>query len=708
MSSRPATKKIHHQAHFVLRLSLLSSALGLAYGSANAQSTPAEKTLSEISVTANPLGNTLFDLTSPVTSLSGRNLTIKQESSLGETLNGEAGVSSTYFGPNASRPIIRGLDGDRIRLMQNGAGLVDASSLSFDHAAPLEPLLTEKIEVVRGAAALMYGGNAVGGVVNTIDNRIPKQAIDGQTGSVEARYGGAETERAGAAVIETGDGQWALHADVTKRQTSDLKIPGFAHSARQRQLDDPTLEQARDRLPNSAANTDGGAVGISRTWNTGYVGASYSGYNSTYGTVAEPDVNIRMRSDRFDMAGENRQMEGFVQSVKFNFNANDYEHKEFDVPTGDIGTTFKNKGFEARVEATHQAITTRFGQVKGAFGLQVSQIKFSALGDEAFVPQTKTDAMALFAFEELVHGNWRFNLGARIEHNKVRSDGGGPTDPNTGTLRFDPAQTKHFTPTSFALGTIYQYAPGYALAANLSHTDRAPTFYELFANGPHAATGRYELGDTNMQMEQSNSLDLAWRIKQGAHSGSVGVFYTRFNNFVGLFDTTNTRDGDGLLNSGATDALPEQIYRQVRAVFKGIEAEGRFQVWQQGPGKLELLLRGDITRATNQDNGEPIPRIAPARLMTGLAYSQGAWNGGLQVTHAYAQNRIPTGDFPTMGYTQVNADISYRLPIGQTDWLLFAKLYNLTNADIRSASSILRDISPYGERSVKVGVRVVF
>jgi iron complex outermembrane receptor protein len=238
-------------------------------------------------VTGNPLGSELFDLAPPVSVLQGQDLLLRRRSTLGETLDGLPGVSSTYFGPNASRPVIRGLDGDRIRILQNGAGVLDASSLSFDHAVSVDPLVIERAEVVRGPAALLYGGTAVGGVVNVIDNRIPQAQLDGPSGRAEARYGGAEREKAAAGVFELGHGNFAVHADAYQRRTDDLRIKGPNVSARL-QAQDPTLPVTQGTLPNSAARSEGGGLGASYVWAKGHLGLSYSGFDTRYGTVAEP------------------------------------------------------------------------------------------------------------------------------------------------------------------------------------------------------------------------------------------------------------------------------------------------------------------------------------------------------------------------------------------------------------------------------------
>ncbi|TFW70180.1 TonB-dependent receptor, partial [Methylotenera oryzisoli] len=245
--------------------------------------------LPTVPVTGNPLGVASDELVVPVAVISGRELSLKRESTLGDTLNGIPGVSATQFGPNASRPVIRGLDGERVRIMQNGTSILDASSLSFDHAVGVDPLIIEQIDVVRGPAALLYGGSAVGGVVNAIDHRIPKEQLEGATGRAEMRFGGPSNTRNGAAVIDVGNGVIAIHADAYTRKTSDLDIPGYALSRRKSEQDN-TPRENRGKLVNSSAEGDGGALGAALTFDNGYIGTSFSTMNNNYGVVAEENV----------------------------------------------------------------------------------------------------------------------------------------------------------------------------------------------------------------------------------------------------------------------------------------------------------------------------------------------------------------------------------------------------------------------------------
>ncbi|MEN5032228.1 TonB-dependent receptor [Pseudomonas sp. Ps21-P2] len=641
-------------------------------------------------ITANPLGNE--QLASPSTVLTGDKLTLAQRGSLGETLNNQPGVSSSYFGPGASRPIIRGLDGDRIRILRNGVGALDASSLSYDHAVPLDPVNVDRIEIVRGPAALLYGGSAIGGVVNTLDNRIPVESIEGIHGSGELRYGGADTTRSSAGKLEAGNGQFALHIDANARNFNDLRIPGYARTSDQRTREEGDDE--KHRLGNSDGRQDGGAVGGSYTWDDGYAGVSYSNYDSNYGSPAEQDVRIRMEQDHYAFASEIRNLSGPFTSVKLDAGYTDYKHME--IEDGEIGTTFKNKGYETRVEARHQPI----GPLNGVVGAQVTRGEFSALGDEAFVPQTDTNAGALFILEELQSSDrLMLSLGGRLEHTTV--------DPDAkGNMRFNSAdRSSSFTTGSLSSGVVYTLTPVWSLAATLGYTERAPTFYELYANGAHVATGTYEVGDVDLSKEKAVSSDLALRFDNGAHKGSVGVFYSHFSNYIGLLSSGRSLNDEGEEDA---DGIPEFTYSGVRARFAGFEAQDHWKLAETRYGNIALELSGDYTRAKNLDTGEALPRIAPLRLNSGLLWELDKWQARVDVEHASSQHNVPDNESGTDGYTTLGASAGYKFDLGGSQWLAFVNGENLTNQTVRYASSILRDIAPAQGRSVEVGLRTNF
>lgn len=687
---------------------LASAGLASGVHAQEAAAEPAPQTLKEVVVTANPLGSDLNEMVAPVSTLGGDALTVRQASSLGETLNSLPGVTSTYFGPNASRPIIRGLDADRIKVLQNGGSTLDASTLSYDHAVPIDPLVAEKIEVVRGPAALMYGGNAIGGVVNVIDNRIPRDPITGVSGAADVSGTiGGDKGRNASGLIEAGNGQFAVHADAFVRQTSDLKIPGYARSGNLRATQ-PLPEgesEAYGKIPNTNAHQEGGAMGGSYTWADGFVGANFSTYRNDYGTPAEEAARIKMRQDRYAVEGEARnlsnQTNGIIEAVKGKFGYTDYEHRE--IEDGETGTVFKNHGWDARIEATHGKI----GNMSGVIGTQFGHTNFSALGEEAFVPSTATDNAAIFVFEELplvASGDLKLNLGGRLDHSSVKASA-------NGNDRFTDAN-RSFNAGSASAGLLWKLDPVWSVTSNLSYTERAPTFYELYANGPHLATGSFEVGDPNANKERATSIDLGVRFKQGPHSGSVSGYYSRFQNYLALENTGTFRDEEGnVVAAGSDGALPELRYLGVPATLYGFEAEGKTRLFQKmltTSDTLDFEARADYVHGENRETGEPLPRLSPLRLGGALVYGAGAWGARVDVNWNARQSRVPSGDTPTDAYTTLGVALTYKLKVSGVQTLLYVRGDNLTNEEARSATSILRDIAPLPGRSVKIGMRTSF
>ena len=658
--------------HSYFKLSPLACACALC--SAMAQTTPGE-----IIITGNPLGREQTSV--PASALGRSDLIERGQSTLGETLSGLPGVSSTYFGPNASRPIIRGLDGDRIRVLNNSASSVDVSALSFDHAVPLDVLSTERIEVLRGPAALQYGGSAVGGVVNVIDNRIPREPLSGLSGKAQLQGATGNRERSAAALLEFGNERWAWHVDGFDRHTGDVRVPLSLAC-------DKTGEtRYAPRICNSASQSRGGAVGANTFWDHGYLGASVNTHQSDYGTVAEDQVTIGMKTTRYALEVQQRQLPGWFESVKGRLSHTDYRHTEFD--NGAPGTVFANRGQDLRIEARHRALLGW----QGVLGAQVESGRFSAVGDEAFAPFSQTRSQALFVHEVLPTAWGQFNAGTRWESVRVSSLGNPSLD------RFEVG-TRAFAPWSLAAGTLVQIAPAWRLTGNAAMTQRAPKDYELFANGPHLATHAWEVGNSQLGLEKSRSLDagLAWQ--SGPHRMGITAFASDFDNFIALLATGQTQD-----------SLPVQTYQGVKARFRGLEAGGRQRLWQAA-STLDLDWRADIVRARNDSTGEPLPRIAPLRLGATLAYAQGPWHAKFGADWHAAQHRVPAGSVATAAYTLANASVSYRqkLPGLTLDW--FARIDNLTNQLAYSPTSILTSTafgkSPLPGRSFKLGVQAGF
>ncbi len=680
--------------------STLAVACAALCAAATAQTTLAthsssEPILAPITVTANPLGGS--DVIAPAQAVSGSGLLLRQQSTLGEALNGLPGVSSSYFGPNASRPIIRGLDGDRIRILSNSGATMDASALSYDHAVALDPIAVERIEVLRGPGALLYGGSAVGGVVNVIDNRIPKERMQGMLGKVDFGLSSGNSGKNGAFMIETGNDRFALHTDVSARSSGDVSVPLSLACT------NPASPATQKKICNSPADAKGGAIGGSLFFGQSRIGLSVSSFNTQYGTVAEDEVTIDMNSLRTALDADFK-MGGFVDSVQVQASNTRYKHTEFEGASA--GTVFNNKGNDVRLQAKH----AKLGNLSGVIGLQLDNNRFSADGAEAFAPYSKTSQQALFVYEEAAFNWGKLSFGGRMEDVKVQSFG------NPIVARFAPAQRK-FTPSSYATGALFNLSPAWQLTGNFAATERAPKDYELFADGPHIATAAYEVGDANLRKEKSTSFDVGARWKSGAHLAQINIFSSRFKNYTLLGNTGNTRGADAELNPVDADAdgvadgsgegiFPEYAYSQVPARFTGFELSGSWRLLDAAH-KLDLQWRMDSTRASNTATGQALPRISPLRVGATLAWTQGAWAAKLGFDRN-AQAR----DGTAAGYTMINAALTYKIKAKDGDLLWFARLDNASDKLAYSATSILTTSAagkaPLPGRSLKVGLQANF
>jgi len=645
---------------------------------AQADPAPAES-LDKVVVTGNPLKSQV--LAQPSDSLGGDQLVLTRAANLGDTLQGLPGVAATNFGPNASRPSIRGLDGDRVRILNNSGASVDASSLSFDHGVAIDPLVIDKVEVLRGAAALLYGGNAVGGVVNTLDNRIPRAFTPGLSGAAEVRLGGAARDRSGAVVLDGGSGQansgFGWHVDLAGRDADDQRTPRFSS---------PTENgsESRTSVRNSAARSHGGAVGGSVFFQGGFAGVSVDDYRTDYGTTAEADVTIRMQRQRLATAGEWAAPDGPIHRVSWQLSRNRYEHVEME---GDVaGTTFKSTGTDGRLEVEHAAI----GPFKGLVGLQTEALDFSALGEEAFVPSTRTRNTGVFLLEQAKLGGVAWSAGARTERVTVDSAGG---------ERFGDAQSRRFRPSSLALSGVYPLSEAWSLSANLNRTERAPAYYELFANGLHLASAAYERGDAGLGLEKSKGADLGLKWEGDGSHVHVNVYETRFSSYIALQATGETADNGG-------QGVPVYAFQAVPARLRGVEVEGR---WQVSPA-LALLSQLDAVHGNNRSTGEPLPRLAPLRAMLGLEARQGDWTAKLEWRGAARQTRVAQFDTPTPGYGTLRLSVARQLRWGRTDALWYLKLDNLTNQLAYNATAVptIRELAPQPGRSAQTGLQVRF
>ncbi len=648
-----------------------------------AQTEPAQKVL----ITGNPWRDESPQAATSV--LQGVPLLLQRGSALGEPLDGLPGVAATYFGPNANRPVVRGQDGDRIRLLANGGASLDAASLSFDHAVPLDPLVVERVEVLRGPAALLYGGSAVGGVVNVIDNRIPDAPVGRLTGAVEGRFGGAANERSGGLLLEAGSDRFSLHADAFTRRTGDLRVPAF-----DRPDEDGGSTPSR-RIVNSGSAAEGGALGGAWLWQGGHLGLSLDTYRNDYGTVAEADVTIGMQRDRLALAGDTRLARGPFATVRGQFAWTDYRHTEFE---GDeVGTVFRNRGQDGRLEAVQRPLTLGGGQLDGVVGLQFEHARFVADGDEAFVPTTDSRMLGVFIVERWRVGGTLLSAGLRRESVRVHSDGDAPDSEEP---RFGGATSRQFNPTMASLGLSQTLAPGWDLSLNLAHTERAPTAYELYANGVHVATAAFERGDPDQPLERGRhaELSLAWR--DGPHELKATTFHSRFSRYIALLPTGETSvDEDG-------GELPVYAFESVPATLRGLEFEGRWRVLDSA-WRLDLGGQADLLHGDNRRDGEPLPRMAPKRLTLTADLQHGAWGLQARWRHAPSQSQVPADDSATPAWSMWDLALTWQAKTAQGQLLWFLRGTNLGDrlAYNATTTATLRPLSPLPGRSVQTGVQ---
>lgn len=659
--------------------------------------------LDDIVVTASPLARAADEISAPTSVLAAEALARRQQPTLGETLAGLPGVDATYFGPGASRPVIRGLGGDRVRVLTGGVGTLDASVVSPDHAVSLDPLLIERIEVVRGPAALLYGGGAIGGVVNVIDGRIPETLPAGPlTGRFEVRGDTAAGERAAAGVLAGAAGKWAWRLDGFHRETDDIEIPGFAETAALLADHDEAEEgpAAFGSLPNSATKTSGGAFGLSYINGKGHLGFSYTGFDSLYGVpghehghAEEPeeaeeeesheeehgDVRIDLRQRRWDIHGEWLAPVGLLRAARFQLGLADYEHTELE---GDeIGTRFTNDAHEGRLELLHEKI----GDVEGALGWQFARSDFKAVGEEAFMPPSVTRNQAVFVYEELMRGDWTAQFGSRIERQKITpaAASGLPARRHTGE--------------TFTAGLIWRMSEAGSLAFSASANERAPNAQELYADGPHAGTGAYEVGDPALGVEKSRGLDLSYRHRRGVVTGEVSVFLNRFDGYIYQEATGAEEDG-----------LPVLAFVQRDAKLCGAEAELVFHLHETKDSVADIRLFADSVRATNTSDNTPLPRTTPVRFGAGFDWERGPWSLSAEWRRVQRQDRLAPSETATAGHDLVGLAAAWRFDAGHAHGELFVQGRNLLDETARVHTSFLKDVAPLPGRSFTAGLRLKF
>lgn len=615
---------------------------------------------------------------------------------LGAALSGLPGLDSTWYGPNSNRPIVRGLDGHRVVIVANGMPSLDASAVSYDHNAPVNPLSLNKIEVLRGPAALRYSGGAAGGVISATDDAIALRPVTGVTGRVQLQADSASHRLAAATSVDAGNGLYALHVDGFASHAGNYDAPSGYRGG----------SLVDGRIDNSGSAQRGGTLGFSLTGDRGAIGFSVGQTRDRYGVIVDPATTIDMRSTTYALKAERRQVADWLNSIQLSVSHTNYQHQELD--DGVPATTFRNRGSSVRLGLNSDALGLNWD-----YGLQYTGFEFSALGDESFLPVTQTRQWAGFAVGQGSFGRWHYSLGTRVERVSVESAGEG----SSGVSRFGVAQTQQSTPVSASLNLAYEFAPNWQVITTLSHNERAAAFDELYANGPHDATAAYELGDPNLSRERSHTLEAGLRWQAGDAKFSATGYVSQYQNFIGLMGTDRCRDEDGAeVTCGMADALPEFDYQGVRARLVGAELSAQHPLAQWGAQKLSGRLTANALRADNLTAGEPLPRIAPYSITPALIWQTGAMSLELNTPLVARQTRVPVTDSAgaTPGYALVNLKASGSLGAvfgsGAVGTLWYVSLENLTNRTAYVASSIdtMRLLAPKPGRSLNAGVQLAF
>lgn len=654
-----------------------------------------DKMLDEIVVTA-PTSQTQKNSVPPAIVLKGDELRMKIGHSLGETLKGELGINSQSFGPGVGTPVIRGQAGPRVRILSNGIGSNDASSFSPDHATSAEPLLAERIEVLRGPATLMYGSGAIGGVVNIIDNRIPDSMPDKPIGGAfEQRFDSTSDETSSTMKIEAGHGPIAYHLDGFYRHRGNLAIGGSAIDTAKASITDPSLEivdNPKGHLNNTGAEAISGSAGFSWIGEPGFAGASINHLENNYGIApdgtGEETVRIALRQEKYDFKSELIEPLRFAKSLRARLGYTDYQHTE--ISNRAPGAFFTNQSYEGRLELDHKDI----GRLHGTAGFQAQASDFDAiekLTGAAIVPHSLINSYSVFALESFDAGPVVYQLGTRIEQADIQPDG---------------MKNLAYTPVSASASALWTIDKLHQLNLAVTRSSRAPQVQELLANGYHDATRSFERGNLNLQEETSYNLDLGYRFKSDWLRAEFDLFHNWASDYI--YQQRSGEFVDEAGNPCTTDCKPVLVSSQQNAIFKGYEAKLIFPVLENRYGLLELTLFSDYTRGKFV-NGSDVPRMPPLRYGLQLDYNQDKMSSYLRFTRA--DNQPYAGDFETSvaGYFLLNVGVNYQLKAYKgAELMLFAKGNNLLDQNIRNSTSYLRNFAPEAGRGAEIGLRLSY
>ncbi len=670
-----------------------------AYAESSHKEAPASANYDELVITGVTQPRTRFDVIQSTSVLSQETLQVAIMPTLGETLSELPGISSTYFGPGASRPVIRGLDGPRVRVLLNGLGSLDASVASPDHAVGTEGLLTNRIEVIRGAGTLLYGSSAIGGVINVDDGRIPLELPNGPIeGEVRALYNSAASDKGGSLGLTTGTGPFALRASGAFAQSNDLSIPGYAVSdalaAEQPGIERGPFGVGLSTQTDRLAGTVGGA------WVSGEnrLGLSYGVIDSNYGSPAEPGepIEIDLHQERVDAQGQWSEPVPYLEKAEFKYGYSDYGHDEIEGGT-ELASRVTSHAHEVRVYFFHDPI----GSVNGRFGVQLLHRDFDVEGEEAFVPPSTTENWGFFILEEYERGPIRLELGARAEHQSIESD----------------AQNfaRDFNAFSFSLGASYSFLDGWMTGMSLSRTERPPAAEELLSNGAHLATGGFDVGNPDLRMESGVMVEGTVKRQVGRWTGALNLYWSGFSDFIyqanGEYCDAD-EDAQGAPICVPNPAGGELQYRQFvqhDVNFWGGEVLGSYRFYESEHYTGNLDLAFDWTRAELANgSGGTIPRIPPHRLKFGLEGKSRYADLRGELWWVGAQDRVAANELPTDSYLMLNLILTAHPFPNQRNVTLVAQGRNLLDEEARVHSSFLKDKLPLGGREARLNINVAF
>lgn len=654
-----------------------TTALGSLCLSAQAISADTTNTPTQtVVITASPVPQDPDYLATIVEQVSRDKILRTGGANLADALADVPGVTGTSFASGASRPVIRGFDANRVRTLEDGIGTFDVSDVGPDHGVPVDPLSAQSVEVVRGAATLRYGSQAIGGVVNAINNRVPTELPDKPlAGEVTGTYGTNADSREGSAMFDARAGQFAFHLDGFDRRTDDYGIPGGT-------------------LANSFYRGDGYSGGGSYFFGDNRVGATVIHYDSKYGIPGE-DTYIDMKQTKELLRSSFAINAGPLQTLNVEGGYAAYQHSELD-QQGVPQSTFKDHEWDTRAEAVFGAVGP-FSSA--ALGAQAQRKNFSALGEGAdYLLPTLTRSEGVFGFAEApLVGSLRLQTGARVE--QVRVDG---------TSASDEAASRSFTPTSASAGLVFDVNPIVRVGVTLSSAARAPAQTELFARGPHDGPGTFEIGDPDLKAERANSLEGTLRVRMETVKFEGSLWGAKFNDYIFGQLTGRTCDDAGVCVNDDSQGLKELVYRQLGATFWGAEGKATFSVANVGPGTLELLMLADYVRATLDNGAGNVPRLPPYHVGAGLSWSGRALDAGFLLKYSGAQTRTAVGETPTAGFTSIDAQLGWKPMVDKQTLEVVLVGRNLTDSTQRNSVALNKDDVVMPGRDVRLMVRAAF